>query len=166
MKKAVWSSLVTAAAVLMFAAPAAAQQTDTGAINVTVQVNARAILTLGTAAVTFADADPDVTPTFTSGAIDIEVRARTGAGNVSTLTMQADGDLVSGTDSIGINNLTWTVTGTGYQAGTANATTAQTVGSWTGPTSADGTHTFSLPNSWTYPVGTYTAVLNYTLSVP
>jgi hypothetical protein len=73
---------------------------------------------------------------------------------------------VSGGNTIGVSNLTWAVTGSGYQAGTSNKTTAQTVGSWTGPGNTLGTQTFSLPNSWTYATGTYTVTLNYTLTAP
>lgn len=166
MKKAVWSGILAGAALVCFSVPAFAQATATGSINVTVNVSARARLTLGAAAITFADADPDTVPTMTSSAVTIDVRARTGAGNASTLTVLASGPLTSGTDTIAITNLTWTVTGTGFAAGTANSTTAQTVGSWAGPGSPSGTQTFSLPNSWTYAIGSYAATLNYTLTVP
>ena len=166
MKKAVWSGILAVAALLGLSDAASAQATATGSLNVTVNVSARARLTLGAASITFADADPDSVPTMTSSAVSIDVRARTGAGNTSTLTLLASGPLTSGTDTIAISNLTWTVTGTGFQAGTANDTTAQTVGSWNGPGSPAGTQTFSLPNSWTYAVGSYAATLNYTLSVP
>ena len=166
MRKAVWSSLFTAAAFLCVAAPAFAQATANGSISVNANINARARLTFGAASVTFADADPDTVPTLSSAAVTIDVRARTSqAGNV-TLTVLATGDLLSGTDAIGINNLTWTVTGAGFVGGTANSTVAQTVGSWTGSGSPSGTQTFALPNSWAYNTGTYTTTLNYTLTVP
>ena len=37
---------------------------------------------------------------------------------------------------------------------------------WTGPGARSGTQTYSLPNSWTYTVGSYTTTLNYTLTAP
>lgn len=166
MTKAVWSGVLTIGAVLLCSVPAFAQATVNGSINVTANVNAKAKLTLGAASITFADADPDVVPTMTSSAVNIDVKARTSAGASVTLTVLASGDLVSGSDAIAINNLTWAVTGSGFQAGTADKTTAQTVGSWTGSGSPAGSQTFSLPNSWTYNTGSYTVTLNYTLTVP
>ena len=55
MKKAVWSGLI-AAAVLLVSSAASAQTQVNGLINVTANVNAKAKLTLGTGAITFADA--------------------------------------------------------------------------------------------------------------
>lgn len=165
MMKAVWSGVAAIGVMLFMAAPAYAQATATGSLGVTATVSAKAKLTL-VGSIAFADADPDVVPTMTATAVDIDVKARTsGAGNV-TLTVLAGGDLVSGGNAIPVSNLTWTATGSGYQAGTSNKTTAQTVGSWTGSGNPLGTQTFSLPNSWTYVTGTYTVTLNYTLTAP
>lgn len=166
MRKTVWSGIVTAAAILCFSAPVFAQATANASIGVTVTVSAKAKLTLGAAAVTFADADPDVTPTLSSGAITIDVKSRTSANGAVTLTVLASQDLTSGSDTIAITNLTWTVTGGGFVAGTGDKTTAQTVGAWTGSGSPSGTHTLALPNSWTYATGSYSATLNYTLTAP
>jgi hypothetical protein len=164
MKKAVWS--LVAAAVLCWAAPAAAQQTATGTVNVTANVNARAKLTLGANAITFNDADPDVSPVLTATALTIDVLARTAANSNVTLTVEADGDLTSGGDLIDISNLTWTMGGdAGFQAGTA-ATIDVIVGSWTGGGARSGTQTYALVNSWSYATGTYAATLTYTLTSP
>jgi hypothetical protein len=165
MKKAVWSS-VAAVVLLSWAAPAAAQQTATGTVNVTANVAARARLTLGAASITFNDADPDVTPSLTATAITIDVMARTGAASNVTLTVQSNGDLTTGSDTIPISNLTWTVGGdAGFQAGTAAAADV-TLGSWTGGGARSGTQTYALVNSWDYAIGTYTATLTYTLTSP
>ncbi len=166
MMKAVWSGFAAAVVVAGLATPAFAQTTATASLNVSVNVAAKARLTLGAAGVTFADADPDVTPTMTAGPVTVDVRARTSAAGSVTLTVLATGDLASGLNTIAINNLTWTATGGGFVAGTSNATTAQSVGAWTGSGSPSGTQTFSLPNSWSYVTGTYTTTLNYTLSAP
>lgn len=166
MMKAVWSGFAAAVVVAGLATPALAQQTASASLNVTANINAKARLTLGAASITFADADPDVTPTMTAGPVTVDVRARTSAAGNVTLTVLASGDLTSGGNSIAIANLTWTATGSGFQAGTSNATTAQAVGGWTGSGSPSGTQTFALPNSWTYATGTYTVTLNYTLSAP
>ena len=166
MTKAVWSTITTTAAVLLFSTTAYAQASAPAALNVSVNVNAKAKLTLGTASIAFADADPDVTPTLTSAGVSFDVKARTSSTGNVTLTVLASGDLASATSAIAINNLTWSSTGAGFVAGTANKTTAQSVGSWTGSGNPTGSQVFSLPNSWTYNTGTYAVTLNYTLTAP
>ena len=167
MKKAVWSGIIAGVGVLVLSGSAFAQSTDNKSINVTVNVNARAKLTLGSAAISFADSDPDVTATLTSAAISIDVKARTSTSGSVALTVVASDDLkTAGGDVIAIGGLTWSATGTNFVAGTSNKTTAQSVGSWTGSGNYAGSHTYSLPNSWAYAAGSYTATLNYTLSAP
>ena len=169
MRKTLWKVGLSTAAVVLFSSSAAyAQATANASLNVTVNVASRARLTLSAAGITFADADPDVTPTLTAGPVDVNVGARTAPTSNVTLTVLATGNLVSGTDVITIDQLTWTVGGpsAGFVPGTSNATVAQSVGSWTGPGTRNGTQTFALPNSWAYAPGTYTTTLNYTLSVP
>jgi len=167
MRKAVWSGVATAAAVLMMSSVAFAQAaSDTKTVNVTAAVNAKAKLTLGSNAAAFADADPDVTPLLSATAISIDIKARTSAAGNVTLTVQSGGDLVSGSDSIAINQLTWTVTGTNFAAGTMSKTAAVSVGSWAGSGTPSGTQTYKLANSWSYNTGSYTATITYTLSAP
>jgi hypothetical protein len=154
------------AAVLCFSTPVFAQTTAPGLINVTATINAKAKLTLGAGSISFADADPDAFTSVTAGPVTVDVKTRTSAAGVVTLTVLADGDLVSGGNSIGIGNLSWSATGAGFQAGTASKTVATTVGSWTGGGTPSGGQTFALVNSWTYATGSYTLKLNYTLSAP
>ncbi|OFW07267.1 MAG: hypothetical protein A3H96_17250 [Acidobacteria bacterium RIFCSPLOWO2_02_FULL_67_36] len=151
---------------MCFSAPVFAQAVANGSIGVTVTVSAKAKLTLGAASVTFADADPETVPSLSSGAITIDVKARTTTNGAVTLTVLAGGDLTSGSDTIAITNLTWSVAGSGFVAGANDKTTAQTVGSWTGSGTPSGTHTLALPNNWTYATGSYVATLNYTLTAP
>jgi hypothetical protein len=166
MNKVVWTT-VAALAVVAAASPAAAQSTATATVNVTVNVSARATLDLnGTNSVTFADADPDTTPSISAPPITIDVKGRTSGGSNVTLTVVSNQDLTSGGDTIGIGNLTWTATGTGFAAGTMDKTTAQTVGSWAGSGSHSGAVTLKLANSWAYNAGAYTATLTYTLTAP
>ena len=164
MKKAVWSGVIAAAAALLISTPVFAQTTATASLGVTASVNAKAKLTLGVASITFPDADPDVVTVMTSSAVTIDVKART--SGTPTLTVLAGGDLTTGSANIPITSLTWTATGSGFIAGANDKTTAQTVASWGGSGSPSGSQTFSLPNSWSYATGTYTATLNYTLTVP
>ena len=166
MSKVVWTA-VAALTVLAAASPAAAQTTATATVNVTVNVSARATLDLhGTNAVTFGDADPDTTSSVSAPAISIDVKGRTSGGSNVTLTVVSNHDLTSGGDTIGIGNLTWTATGTGFAAGTMDKTTAQTVGTWAGSGAHSGAVTLKLANSWAYNAGAYTAMLTYTLTAP
>jgi hypothetical protein len=167
MKKAVWSGTVATAVLLLGSTVAFAQQTASASIAVTASVNAKAKLSLGLASITFADADPDVTPLYTSAPVSVDVKARTTNGGNVVLTVLASGNLTSGSDSIAIGTLTWAATGTGFTAtGANNSLTAQTLGQWSGSGNPTGSHTLSLPNLWTYNTGTYTVTLNYTLTAP
>ncbi len=133
MKKAVWSGILAAAALMVFAGSASAQGTDNKSINVSVTVNARAKLTLGTASISWVDADPDVTPTLTSGAVTVDVKARTSATGTVTLTVLAGGPFTNGAGStIDLSTLTWSASGTSFVAGASSSATAQSVGSWVG----------------------------------
>jgi hypothetical protein len=63
--------------------------------------------------------------------------------------------------------LSWTGSGTGFVAGPTTMTNAnQSAASWTGAGNRSGTQSFSLANSWSYAVGTYTATITYTLTSP
>ena len=166
MTKAVWSAAAAAATVLFVASPGLAQSVDTKTLNVSATVSARAKLTLSAASVSFADADPDLTPSIAATPLTVDVKTRTGAAGNVTLTVLADGDLMSGSDPIAISNLTWT-TGAGLSAGTMSKTAAVTLGSWTGSGNHNNmSQTYALANSWTYAVGSYAAVVTYTLTAP
>ena len=165
MNKAVWTTVATAA-LLALAVPVSAQQTATATVGVTAHVNAKAKLSLDTNAVVFGDADPDVSATINATPINVAVKARTAKNSSVTLTVISDDDLLSGSDVITIDNLTWTVSGTGFAAGTMSKTAAVNVGSWTNSGNHAGTQTLVFANSWTYATGDYTATLTYTLTAP
>ena len=156
------------AAVALCVAGSAHAATDPKTVTVSATVNAKAKLTLSQSTLTFADADPTATPsiTATEGAVNVTVASRTSTSGAVTLTVLAGGDLVSGSDSIGINNITWGASGGGFVGGTLNKTTAQSVGSWTGSGSRSGTVTHALANSYSYATGSYTASITYTLTAP
>jgi hypothetical protein len=67
---------------------------------------------------------------------------------------------------IPIGNVTWTASGAGFQAGTMSSTVPVTAGSWNGPGTHNGGFSYSLVNSWTYPVGNYSVSSTYTLTAP
>lgn len=162
--KTTFLSLAAVAAMLVFvAAPSSAQQTANLAVSAT--VSARATLTVSAAAVSFADADPDTTPTITGAPVlTVTAKSRTSAGNAVTLTVQAGTNLLSGADSIAASNVDWTATAD-LSAGTLS-TAAVTIGSWTNSGSRSGTMTYRLTNSWTYATGNYSTTVTYTLSAP
>ena len=109
MKKLIWSGAALAAVLLM--AGQAEAVNATGTVNVNASVNAKAKLTISGGPVSFPDADPDTLATLTASALSIDVKARTATTGVSTLTVLAGGNLVSGTDSIPASNVTWTEIG-------------------------------------------------------
>jgi|WetSurMetagenome_2_1015567.scaffolds.fasta_scaffold327811_1 hypothetical protein len=151
---------------LILIAGGAFAATDTETLTISAQVQDSATLTLSQPNITFPNANPDDYPVIDIGPYNVSARVRVASGAVSTLTHVAASDLVSGSDSIGINQVSWTATGTGYLNGTMNNSTPQSVGSFSGPGAHNGTFSYRLVNSWTYPVGTYTASSTYTLATP
>jgi hypothetical protein len=169
MKKAVWSGIIAAAGLFVMSTSAFAQQTANGTVTVNATVSARAKLALAnstTHTINFGDADPDVTAVLSAPAFNVDVKARTSANSSVTLTVSADGDLMSGTDAIAISNLRWTATGAQFVNGTSDSASEVAVGSWTGSGSYAGTQTYTLQNSWAYATGNYSVLLTYTLTAP
>jgi hypothetical protein len=166
MKKAVWNGIIAAVGALALSTPAFAQTSAT--VNVNANVAAKAKLTVSAAAISFADADPDLVSQIAANTpLDITVKARTTAGSPVSLTVQAGGNLVDGSNSIAISALKWTSTGTNFSAsGTSNASAGQTVVSFSGSGTTSGTQSYTLDNSWAYATGTYLTTLTYTLSAP
>jgi len=156
------------AAAIALAQPLGAA-TDTKTVTVSAVVGASARLELSRLTVAFPDTpDVDGTPSIaaTGGAITVTAKGKTTGGATITLTVQAGGDLVSGSDTIAISNVTWVGSGTGFAAAGTMSTTAQSVGSWTNSGSRTGTQTFALANSWDYAIGNYSASAVYTLTAP
>jgi hypothetical protein len=83
-----------------------------------------------------------------------------------TMTVQASGDLVAGSAVIPAANVSWTATpAPPYRNGTLSAAVAQTLATGTTDVSPaqTGTVVFSLSNSWSYNVGTYSQTIVFTL---
>ena len=161
------AAVASALLMLGLAGPAHAA-TATQNLTVNATVSATASLTLGSGSINFASANPTTTPSITANENPVSViaDAQTSAAGAVTLTCLAGGDLTAGSNTIAISNVTWTVTGTGFVAGTMNKTTAQSAGSWTGSGARSGTFSYSLANSWNYATGSYTATVTYTLTAP
>jgi hypothetical protein len=128
----------------------------------------RAKLEFGMLSLSFPDADPDSVPSIAANVNPLSVTSssRTGSSLTTVLTCRANGDLISGTRSIPIGNVTWQSTGSGYVPGTMNRTTSQTAGTWTGPGKRVGSFGYFLANSWSYAVGNYSTTMTYTLTAP
>src|SRR5512134_3350016 len=162
--KSITRFLFLAAAGVLLATSAAQAATDTKSVTVSATVSATAKLTLGSATVTFNDADPDTVSSIVATGLSITAKAKTTTSGSVTLTVVSTDDLKSGSDTILASAVTWTSAGTGYTAsGTMNKTTAQSVGAWTGSGSYAGTQTYALANSWSYATGSYNMTVNYTL---
>jgi hypothetical protein len=165
MKKAVWTVLSAAAMLGVFSTSAYAQL-DTETINATAVVAARGRITL-TGAIAFPDTDPFTNPTIDAAPLSVQALARVGLAAGVSLTVQAGGNFVSGTDAIPIANLSWAGAGAGYNAaGTMSSAVAQPVGNWTGPGAHNGTQVYTLVNDWAYAPGNYSVTLTYTLTTP
>jgi len=158
----------TAIAAIALMQPLGAAST-TGNVTVSATVAATAKLTLGTTTVTFDDKDPDTFGSIAAneGAVSIVAKGKTTTGSSITLTLQAADDLKSGpSDTIGIGNVTWTASGTGFAAGTMSKSSAVSVGSWANSGNRTGSVTFALANSWSYATGNYSVSATYTLTAP
>jgi hypothetical protein len=150
------SLIVLAVLALAWPAPAAAQR--------------RVALSLALSPITisFPSADPDTTPVVTAGAITITYGIRDkNKDDVWQLTVQAAGDLQSGSATIPISNISWSASpAPPFQNGVLSSTLAQLLAS--GPTdvspAATATVVFRLANSWSYNVGTYTQSIVFTLT--
>jgi len=165
---------VKVASAILMALILGAAGTSWGAVHATAMVTvaaplaSSAQLTISPNVINFPDANPDTVPTIaaTQNPVSVTANAQTGGGRTVTLGVLAQGDLVSGGNTIAINNVTWTATGSGFRNGTMNKTTSQLAGQWTGPGSRTGTFSYSLKNSWSYATGSYTQTVIYTLIAP
>jgi hypothetical protein len=144
----------TAALTVIFAAHPAAQRLD---------------LSVSPTSISFASADPDVTPTIAAAPVVVTYRVRQNLLRPWTLTVLANGDLVAGLSTISINNVSWTATpAPPFQNGTLSRTVAQRLASGIGNVNParNGSVIFRLVNSWTYNAGNYTQTVLFTLSAP
>ena len=125
-------------------------------------------LTVTPITINFPVQDPDTAPILFSPPVQVQYRIRGNSGPW-TLSVLAQGDLISGSATVDISNVTWMATpAPPFQNGTLSKTVAQTVASGTGnvPVAATGQVTFRLANLWTYPAGMYTQTVVFTLTTP
>jgi len=122
-----------------------------------------ATLTLGVTSIHFPSASPVTVSSIAANENAISVQVKTMATTTWSLTVLANGDLVSGGNTIAIGNVTWTATGTGFVGGTLSKTTARTLASGTGNGTLTGHQSYFLANSWNYVTGSYSQTVVYTL---
>ena len=164
-------TLTILSVVLLAAGGLFAQSTKN--LTMTVNLSAWYDLSLSAASISFTDVAPTaaaapatVSIAANEGAVSVRAFAVTGAGKKLSLTVKANGDLVSRSDSIGIGAISWVSTGSGYVNG-AMATSNVTAGSWSGSILHlhEGSFTYSFLRDYTAQApGTYTASATYTLS--
>jgi hypothetical protein len=160
--------LGVALAAIALAQPLGAADT-TATLTVNASVIARAALTVSAANVSFPDANPDTVPVIAAsgGPVTVSARGKTTTGNNITLTLEASTNLISGADAIPASAVNWTVAGDpGFVGGALAVGVPVPVGTWTNSGSRSTQMSFTLTNSWSYPVGTYSATTTFTLTAP
>lgn len=119
--------------------------------------------------ITFPSTDPDAAPQVVSAPVQVTYRIRQNGNSPWSLTMLAGGDLLSGSATVDISNVSWVASpGPPFQHGTLSKTVAQRLASGTGneAPARQGQVIFRLANSWTYSTGVYTQVVVFTLTAP
>jgi hypothetical protein len=127
-----------------------------------------ATLTINMTSITFPSENPGAVPVVPANENPVAVTASVQIDDASTatLTALAGGDLVSGSDTIAINTVSWTATGGGLLPGIMNKVTPVLAGSWTQSGTYNGSFLFYLANSWSYATGNYSQTVTYTVTAP
>ncbi len=159
--KAVFAGVLTV--LVLGAGSAEAQSTQVLTINASVL--SRAELTLSPTTISFPDANPTTTPSIAAN-VPVDVTARVRTNGLPTLQVLANGDLISGPNSIAANQVTWSAAAP-FIGGTMNTGTPQNAATFVvGSGLYSGTYTFALANSWSYAIGAYSTTATYTLTAP
>ena len=122
-------------------------------------------LTLGVTSLHFPNASPVATASIPASENPMSVLVGfTGIGHWA-LSIIANGDLMAGSATIPVSNVSWTASGVGFVGGTMSKTTPQPLsGGALALPSALGQVSFFLLNSWSYATGMYTQSFTITLS--
>jgi hypothetical protein len=142
--------------------------TDTKSVVIKVKIEKTAKLIVDTNTITFSNMDPDEVKQVPALQNDIKVtvKARTGSTSPVNLNVIADGDLVSGPDTIPVQNVIWQASGEGFLSGVLSKSAVQTAGSWKGSGVRESLLRFYLNNSWNYQKGEYQVTVTYILITP
>ncbi|HZT44280.1 MAG TPA: hypothetical protein VFA07_19095 [Chthonomonadaceae bacterium] len=117
--------------------------------------------TLGSSSIDFPSADPSTIFSIAANENPIFISVKSSAKTTWNVSVLAGGDLLSGSDTIPISNVSWTATGASFVGGTLSSTVSRTVGS--GEQNASGTLSFFFANSWNYPAGAYEQTITFTV---
>jgi hypothetical protein len=116
--------------------------------------------------INFPSSDPDSVPVISSPTVRVLFVAQGPPARPWTITVRADGPLVSGASTIPISAVSWIATPSPpFRNGTLS-TVAQTIAAGSGLAVERGEVTFRFTNSWNYNVGTYTQTITFTLTSP
>jgi hypothetical protein len=142
--------------------------TETKSIVMKAKIEKMAKLIVDTNTIIFPNMDPDEAKQVPALQNDIKVtvKARTGSTSPVNLNVIADGDLVSGPDTIPVQNVIWQASGQGFSGGTLSKSNVQTAGSWKGSGVREGAFRYYLNNNWNYQRGEYQVTVTYTLTTP
>lgn len=131
------------------------------------RVAAAQFIQLQPTTISIASADPDTVPLVSASPIRVTYIAQGRGGGSWTITVEAEGQLVSGASTIPISNVSWVATPTPTFRNGTLSTVPQILATGTGLALLErGDVTFRLANSWNYNVGTYTQTITFTLSSP
>ena len=160
--------IILAISIWLVASGMSRAATDSKPLVIKARIEKLAKLIVESDTITFPSVDPDERKQVpaTQNDIKVIVKARTGTTSPVNLNMVADGDLISGPDTIPIQNVTWQATGPGFVAGILSKTSFQAAGSWKGSGVREGVFRFFLNNSWNYQRGEYQVTVTYTLTTP
>jgi hypothetical protein len=141
---------------------------DSKSLFIKADIGPAAKLVVTNHSITFPSTDPDDQKQIPALENDVKVtvKVRTGSGSQVSLKIIAEADLVSGSDSIPIQNVIWQATGLGFMNGTLSKSSSQAGGSWVGSGIREGSFRYYLNNSWSYPVGNYRGNIIYSLTAP
>jgi hypothetical protein len=147
---------VFAICALFFALPSLAQAAE------------KVSLAINRSAIHFPDVDPDTVSSIAASEnpLTIQIKVTGNPKDAWRLEALASGDLVSGSNTIPISNVSWTAKPLPLIDGKLSRTTPQVMASGSGNVSLTGTIQFYFKNSWNYAVGNYSQMIIYTLSVP
>jgi hypothetical protein len=141
---------------------------DTKSLVIKARIEKVVKLIIDTNLITFPNKDPDEVKQVPALQNDIKVivKVRTGSASPINLNMIAEGDLVSGSDTIPVQNVIWQASGQGFLGGNLSKTSVQPAGFWTGSGVREGAFRYFLNNSWNYLRGDYQVTITYTLTTP
>jgi hypothetical protein len=162
------TSVVLVISFLLLSSHLSVAATDTKPLVIKAKIDKVVKLIVDTNTLVFPNMDPDEVKQVPALQNDIRVtvKARTGSTSPVNLNVVADGDLVSGSDTIPVQNVTWQASGQGFSSGTLSKSAVQTAGVWKGSGVREGVFRYYLANGWNYQKGEYLVTVTYILTTP